>query len=399
MEFKISKSTIFFLFYSIVVLLPSYFANSFFDLMDNLYLILGCLYLFSHKFIFDKYTLAFSAYMALTVLVTYMNGNPTANIHLIISYMKIIVYICVVRDFYRERRDTAVNILFYILLVIVLVDFTTILMHPDGLYFEEFAYNQWSRGKSIYWILGNKNNHTIYYLLCLYLATCRVNNLKKDKLTNILPTVIAAISVVAMIILESSTSIFVCMVVLGAVVFIFNKRKEISMQFNMYYVWLFYVVLFFLIIYNSATFLLPIVRGLFGKDLTFTGRLNAWGNVILEIGNRPWLGSGVLNSKTSSRILGALSFTNAHNTFLQILWQVGIWGFTIYSMLYIFITNSINRIKNKNVKMFNIIFFAALLIKMIFEVESGMIFFLLLFVIYLETSQCNDYLEKSMFNE
>lgn len=401
MELKVSKNTIFFLCYSIIVLLPAYFSNAFFDLLDNVFLIFGCLYLLHHKFKTDKFMTVFTMYMGFIILVTYLNGNATANIHLIISYMKIVIYLCTVRFFYKEKRDMTINVLYYIFLVIIMIDFIVILMHPEGLYTEVFAYNEWSKGESIYWILGNKNNHTVYYLICLYLSVCRTKNLEQGIFNKIIPTVIGVISVITMAILKSSTSTFICTIVLLAVLFFINRRKEIPITINTYIIWVIYAVLFILIVLGSASFLGPIVKSLFNKDLTFTGRTTAWGNVFLMIFKHPWIGNGVLNVETATKALGARALTNAHNTILQVIWQVGIIGFAIYFMLYIFISNEINRLKSNNLKMFNILLMCALLIEMIFEVESGIIFFVFLLLIYLETSY-NNYkndLEKSLYNE
>lgn len=401
MKLKVTKKTIFFLCYSVVVLLPAYFSNSFFDLLDNVFFILGCIFLLHRRFKMDKFMAMFTIYMVFTILVTYLNGNATANIHLIISYTKIIIYLCIVRFFYKERRDTTINILYFIFLMIVMIDFVVILMYPEGLYTEVFSYNEWSKGESIYWILGNKNNHTIYYLICLYLSVCRTKNLKQRIVSNTVPTVLGIISVVTMVILKSSTSTFICTIVLLAVVLFLNRKKEVPIGINMYFIWMIYAVLFILIVLGSASFLGPIVKSLFNKDLTFTGRTTAWGNVFLMILRHPWIGNGVLNAESATKALGARALTNAHNTILQVIWQVGIIGFILYFILYVFISNEINRVKNNNLKIFNVLLMSALLIEMIFEVESGIIFFVFLLLIYLETSynNYNSDLEKSLYNE
>jgi O-antigen ligase len=88
---------------------------------------------------------------------------------------------------------------------------------------------------------------------------------------------------------------------------------------------------------DVATF----VVGLFGKDLTFTGRTYIWVAVTDKIQERPWLGYGFNGFwhgiyGESAEIIRALRWDvpNSHNGYLDFILQLGMIGFSIFIIIY-----------------------------------------------------------------
>ena len=130
-------------------------------------------------------------------------------------------------------------------------------------------------------------------------------------------------------------------------------------------------------------FLGSIVHTLFNKDLTFSNRTIAWGNAVTNIMQRPFTGTGILTSNEMKSVLGSLSFNQAHNEWLQCLWQGGIILFVILVLLLITIARKINRIQNRNLRFMCCMFFISVFIEMAFEVWLGIVFtWLMLLLIY-----------------
>lgn len=84
------------------------------------------------------------------------------------------------------------------------------------------------------------------------------------------------------------------------------------------------------------------IVAIFGKDLTLTGRTNFWPLIIDKIRESPWLGYGFgsfwqgLNGP-SAYVWNAADFKapNAHNGYLDLLLDLGLVGFSIYTIEYI----------------------------------------------------------------
>lgn len=82
-------------------------------------------------------------------------------------------------------------------------------------------------------------------------------------------------------------------------------------------------------------------------------------------------------------VLGSLSFNQAHNEWLQCLWQGGIILFVILVLLLITIAGKINRIQHRNLRFMCCMFFISVFIEMAFEVWLGLVFtWLMLLLIY-----------------
>ncbi len=82
---------------------------------------------------------------------------------------------------------------------------------------------------------------------------------------------------------------------------------------------------------------LPFITGLLDKDITLTGRTQLWGDIIPELGVRPWLGSGYSAfwngwQSPAHAIWIANEWTppSAHNAALDYLLQLGVVGLMLF---------------------------------------------------------------------
>jgi exopolysaccharide production protein ExoQ len=89
-----------------------------------------------------------------------------------------------------------------------------------------------------------------------------------------------------------------------------------------------------------VSFNLEGILGLFGKDLSFTGRNKIWPAILDAVAQRPWSGYGSFSfwqpwrgsENPALAYLGSLYWTppSAHQGFLDVLLQFGIFGFVIF---------------------------------------------------------------------
>ena len=153
--------------------------------------------------------------------------------------------------------------------------------------------------------------------------------------------------------------------------FRFIKKKELLVNINTYMLVGICAVVTLMILAGSASFLRPIVEGIFDKDMTFSNRSEVWQQAILLIIQKPLLGWGVTDSETATGLLGSLTFVNAHNQVLNCLWQGGIILFAIFLCIILCTARNINLIINSKYKLVFQAIMVGLMVDMMFEVILG----------------------------
>ena len=83
-------------------------------------------------------------------------GRNNASINLIVSYSKLMVYLGLVDYMMRNKQTAAVNDLFQIIFLFVVVDFVSLLAFPNGIKQTEYVWNEWSTSYDPIWFFGRK---------------------------------------------------------------------------------------------------------------------------------------------------------------------------------------------------------------------------------------------------
>lgn len=378
---RIKKSKLLFFFYAIIMLWPEYFSNSLTGLMANALALVGILFAFKNSKRISRFSILAAVYFVYFVVDTYFHGG--GDIHTLISNMKIVISIMFV-DVYLTKEDQydTISTIFWIVFFFAMLNFATLLLFPNGMYQISTVWNEWGTTTyALYWIFGSKNSHAFWYLLLEILVglRCYIRPSRKNK---ILTYLCLPISILSQMILGSSTATIATIIgAAGALsVVLFKKwNKEI----NAYFILCANFVFNALLIFGMTGFLGGIVHALFNKDLTFSNRTVAWGRAVTNILQRPITGTGILTSDEMKSVLGSLSFNQAHNEWLQCLWQGGIILFVILVLLLITIAGKINRIQHRNLRFMCCMFFISVFIEMAFEVWLGLVFtWLMLLLIY-----------------
>ena len=167
---KIKISTLFMIIYCFVMFVPTYFSNAGIKLLSNVMMAIAALFLLRRKYKPNKFIVLTSIYLLYLMIMTYINRTNAADIHLIISYCKIFFFLGVFDYMLKNNQANAVNIMFYILLLFVSLDFFSIILFPNGLYHTSLTWNEWSTSQEAQWIYGNKNNRIYWYIMLLMTA-------------------------------------------------------------------------------------------------------------------------------------------------------------------------------------------------------------------------------------
>ena len=359
---KIKISTLFMIIYCFVMFVPSYFSNVGIKLLSNLMMIAAAFFLIRHKYKPNKFIVLTGIYMLYLIVITYINRTNAADIHLIISHCKIFLFLSVFDYMLKNKQENTVNIMFYILLLFVCLDFFSIILFPNGLYQTSLIWNEWTTSYEAQWIYGNKNNRIYWYIMLLMTAWERYVIKGKSRAC---PTVIAIGTIVTMMLVKSSTATTV------AILVSIYKKKEIRFSINSYLLVGICTVVTILILAGSTGFLKIVVEGIFHKDMTFSNRSQVWQQVLLLIAQKPFWGWGIVNDKTATGLLGSLTYVNAHNQFLNCFWQGGIVLICILGGIILCTARNINAIVSDRYKLVFECVLVGLMIDMMFEVIMG----------------------------
>ena len=365
---KIKISTLFMIIYCFVMFVPTYFSNAGIKLLSNVMMAIAALFLLRRKYKPNKFIVLTSIYLLYLMIMTYINRTNAADIHLIISYCKIFLFLGVFDYMLKNNQANAVNIMFYILLLFVSLDFFSIILFPNGLYHTSLTWNEWSTSQEAQWIYGNKNNRIYWYIMLLMTAWERYVLNGNSK---IWPTLISIGTIIAMMIVKSSTATTVAIVVGTGILISIYKKKEIRFSINSYLLVGICTVVTILVLAGSTGFLKIVVEGIFHKDMTFSNRSQVWQQVILLIAQKPFWGWGIVDDKAATGLLGSLTYVNAHNQFLNCLWQGGIVLICILGGIILCTARNINAIASDRYKLVFESVLVGLMIDMMFEVIMG----------------------------
>lgn len=367
LDLKVKKSSILLAVYLFSMFLPGYFSSPIMQMVSNIMMVGVAIYLFSVKYKPSRFMILTICYFAYLIAITFIYHNKAADVHLIISNLKIVFMLCAIEYLLKRTPDSTINIMFFILITFVLIDFASIVLFPNGLYQTEQIWNEWSSSQEAFWIYGNKNNRIYWYVLLSIITWLRYIFNNKSK---VMVLITSGISIVAMMLVKSSTATIVALLV-SVGVFYLTYKKQTNLNMNSYGILVIYVCITVLILLGSTSLLKPFVEGVLHKDMTFTGRSTAWERVLLLIASKPVFGWGVIDSETATGLLKSIAFVNPHNQLLNCLWQGGI--ILVFILSLIMTTTAFNIAKTPNRPERTGIQFVwiGLLIDMIFEVLLG----------------------------
>ena len=384
---KVSVNKLIVFMFAAIMLLPDYFSSSLLNALENILLIgTGCI-LLKYRYRPSKWMYMAFVYCAVLVCSSYFNFTDRANFHLIISNLKIMVLLCAIEWETKKYGKNALKNIWRFLLIILSANTVSIVLFPNGLYQIDYVWNEWgAKDVMRQWILGNKNSQTIWYLLLMILTYILFSDahISRNKLKNrIVLLYTIAISAITMLLVASSTGIVAITVLAVGMILSFFRKSPIDFEWNPKWILVGYIIISILIIGGNATFLKPIIADLFGKDLTFSNRTTVWLRALLLFIQKPIFGWGVLGDDGMRNALGSLSYTSAHNQFLNTMLQGGTILFLILIAMVFIIFDKLSKCEDKKDKLVGSVGMIGVLVTMLFEtVLGGTQCWMLLYCVY-----------------
>lgn len=315
------------------------------------------------------------AYFSVMFFTSLFNAVPYANESTVLSIVRLFVFLLCISFFLQNVTKTAVLGIFLAIFIIVVWDLVGIITNPSGLFRTEVVIWGNEYHSSAQWLLGNKNNHSIFFVLILFLAYW-LHRLYLNRITGLLCVIVAISVVVGSIILYSATSLAVVIVCSTGLLLSLLERKQYNSLYEITRVKCItiYVVSFLMNIFvlsGFTFFLSPLVEGVFKKDLTFSSRTKVWSAVFRIITEHPLMGIGNVDSNDLVERCGLYEAFNAHNQFLDSYLRGGIVLFLLTLLLFFVVAKCVDGMRYSNESKMIKFVFLSIMIKMITEQLLG----------------------------
>lgn len=286
----------------------------------------------------DRVIGSLALFLLLDCVVTTVNmGNVTQMyINAITLFAMIIMFMTAAKN----GSNKFINIVAIILEVLIIANLMTIIVYPDGLY-NFTSVNQ-------HYLLGSRNvmMRTIFPGVSFSIIQSYIKNSKLSIRTMI---VIVAAGV-SLVLVWSATALFAYF--LFCFFIILFKKKGTPKWFTIRTCYIIALLIFVgIVVLRLQNMFSFIIVNILKKDSTFTGRTILWDAAMFYIAKSPVLGYGLENLQTiSSKLYRYTRYDSCHNFILDTLYQNGIVGFGLLSVLFVSTAKRVEQLSSEKFK-------------------------------------------------
>lgn len=280
---------------------------------------------FKKKYKKNKSLLYIASIALVTVAVTLINWSSPYDA--IIYWGTVISMILYAELYSGESIIKFIDIVYYVFLLYVLINFITLFAWPGGY-----------EGRTNFYFLGNKVMQVLYVLPMLILLLIRKSVCNKSKM-EVKDLLIFFVCAYTFYKCPSSTSIIAFVIVLAYYLFFYQTKimlffSKISMRIIFVCILCINVVL---LAGNTVPIIGDAMSVVFGKDGTFTGRTYIWEKAIAQFLNKP-MGSGWNEFVYNVHMLNYwnqayIDASHAHDLLLNISLKSGLIATVLYILL------------------------------------------------------------------
>ena len=272
----------------------------------------------------------------------------------------------------------------------ILINAISIVKNPTGMYGE----GMWGSYK---YFMGYDN----YSALTLIIGTVFIVLFNFYKNNRIGVTGIAALTLilVSYLITWSATPLIATVALIICLLWMkkTNKEKKTILRYNLFF-YLSIILFVCIVLFRLQDLISYFIENILNKDLTFTGRTDIWDNSINYFLQSPFIGNGLCNFSTRRILVGIF---HAHCTYLNVLIEGGIIGFTIYLIPFIMIGKKLKLfIKTKIVQIISIGFLCFFILTLMEVYEFNYVLYILINIAYyVDYINKNNNIEKKRIKE
>lgn len=294
----------------------------------------------------DKVLISFLFFLALDCLVTTVNKGNTTQMY--INAMTLTAMATMFMTAAENGSYTFVKVASLTLETLILINFITIIVFPEGLY--NFT------SVNHHYFLGSRNvmMRTIFPGVGFSVLRSKIET-NRVTIRTLLIMVTAGISLV---LVWSATALF-AYVAFCVFLFLF-QIKGIPKWFTVKKCYLLALAVFLgIVVFRLQDIFSPIIVSILNKDTTFTGRTLLWDAGMLNIAGSPIFGYGLEHLETiAAKLYRFTDYDSCHNLFLDLLYQNGLLGVALIAPLFVSVAiKTDNKMEDKYRLLFTLIVF------------------------------------------
>lgn len=327
----------------------------------NIILIIDCLfsvYKIMHYKKINLIIVLFLVFYGILFYTTYINNGDKINC--IKQFVTIFSMLNIFDYGIKYNLKEFIKSVRYYLNVLIIINFLTILIFPNGLYISD------GTNYKDNWLLGFKNLHILYIMPAMLFNN--IYSIKYYKKIRTRDYIFMILSFVSVLIVNSSTAM-VGVVLFAISSFFITKINE--KFFNIISYNISYIIIYLsIVIFRIQELFGNLIYKIFKKEVTFTGRTFIWDYVMEFINEKKVLGYGL--EYASVRFDRSIGYQgeqtyHAHNEILEIIYKTGFIGFGIILLIFALISTKLINNKDKSITKLISIFIFIFLIMMLTE--------------------------------
>lgn len=309
--------------------------------------------LFSKKINYNKYTILFIIYWIFSIFNTVFFHNYHDSLFLLQNAYNFIALTLFLHKESKDNPKILIKSLSTIYHCFILINFVLFLLFPNGFYKPTLV--PYHTGH----LLGD-DNALIYVILPGIIITCFSSLYSKKKLSVL--NIFEIIACMVMFLKLWTVTSIVCFLIFIILILLYRFTNLINIK-TLSVVLISFVLLLFLGL--NIEFIQKIIVNVLHKSITLSGRTIIWKQAFDFIRNSLFLGYGGY-FKYGTFVLNGKLYP-CHTTYLQILIDCGLIGFTIFCWIIVYLFKELKKYEKEKHAMFIGIGFTCILINYLFE--------------------------------
>jgi O-antigen ligase len=269
----------------------------------------------------SKIIVLISLFMILVLFSTIINNGSYYSA--IINVITVLTLSLLVDFGINYDLKPFLNAFEFFLFFLVLVNFLTIVIYPNGLY---PSISDGFRTMSN-WFLGYKNNHILFIMPSILISL--INSYLKSNHMRLKDYLLIIISILTLVLNKSSTGI----VGIALIIFMIAITSLVKdgKLLNIVSYFIAYIISFFsIVIFRIQNVFYYLIVEVLHKDITFTGRTYIWDYVMEFIKEKPLFGYGIEDSIYRLNKTAYWRSYHAHDQILEVIYKTGFIGLFFY---------------------------------------------------------------------
>ena len=253
-----------------------------------------------------------------------------ANVSYSVSRLIMIMNVCMItHSNLQHNSENFIRSVYVLLYACITVNFITLLVFPNGLYYSYYEYYHTQIAYLKHWFLSATNNFVIFVFPAFILD--RIRLFRKGKFIDIYSITLYIMGMYGMFTGIATTSLIGCIAFFIYLIIIIKKNlPSPSMKTYIILGGVLFVALVFM---NVPNLFSDLLIQFLGKDTTFTGRSSIWLQAINFIKERPLTGYGFEYQADMVSKFEDNTATHCHNLYLDLCYRSGIFSLILFVVM------------------------------------------------------------------